>query len=60
MAHLHPDAAKWQLYELENREDVLTEIDVSDRGNVRTRLVHWTDEAGARERFAEAINRVRS
>ena len=40
MAHLHTGAAKWQLYELENREDVLTEIDVSDRGNVQ-------DEAGA-------------
>ena len=59
MAHLHPGAAKWQLYELENREDALKEIEVSDRGNVRTRLVHWTDEAQARERFAEAIDRVR-
>ena len=59
MAHLHPDAAKWQLYELENREDHLKEIDVSDGGNVRTRLVHWTDEASARERFAEAIRTVR-
>jgi hypothetical protein len=59
MAHLHADAAKWHLYELENREDVLTEIDVSDRGNVRTRLVHWADGAVAGERFAEAINQVR-
>ena len=59
MAHLHPDAAKWQLYELESREDNLKEIEVSDRGNVRTRLVHWTDEAQARERFAETIDRVR-
>jgi hypothetical protein len=59
MAHLHSDAAKWQLYELENREDVLTEIDVSDRGNVRTRLVHWADGAIAGKRFAEAINQVR-
>ena len=59
MAHLHTDAAKWQLYELENREDVLTEIDVSDRGNVRTRLVHRADELAAGARFAEAINQVR-
>jgi hypothetical protein len=55
MAHLHPEAAKWQLYELENREDVITEMDVSDRGNVRTRLVHWADEDVVRVRFAEAI-----
>ena len=59
MAHLHPDAAMWQLYDLENHEDLLKEIDVSDGGNVRTRLVHWTDEASARERFAEAIHTVR-
>ena len=59
MAHLCRDAAKWQLYEVENREDVLTEIDVSDRGNVRTRLVHWADEDGVQERFAEPIHRVR-
>jgi hypothetical protein len=59
MAHLHPTAAKWQLYELENREDVLTEIDVSDRGNVRTRLVRWADGAAVGERFAESIKRVR-
>src|SRR5712692_8674791 len=59
MAHLHPDAAKWQLYELDEREDCLKEMDVSDRGNVTTRLVHWTDEAAARERFGEAIARVR-
>ncbi len=59
MAHLHPDAAKWQLYELESREDRLQEIEVSDGGNVRTRLVHWTDEAEAMERFAEAIGRIR-
>jgi hypothetical protein len=59
MAHLHPDAAKWQLYELEDREQHLKEIEVSDGGNVRTRLVHWTDEGEAAERFAEAIARVR-
>jgi hypothetical protein len=59
MSHLRPDAAKWQLYELENREDVLTEMDVSDRGNVRTRLVHWADEAPVGERFGQAINHVR-
>ncbi len=59
MAHLHPDAAKWELYELEDREQHLKEIEVSDGGNVRTRLVHWPDEGEAAERFAEAIARVR-
>ena len=59
MAHLHRDAAKWKLFEWHNREDHLQEIDVSDRGNVRTRLVHLTDEVEAGKRFAEAIGRVR-
>jgi hypothetical protein len=59
MAHLHQNAAKWQLYELENREDQCKEIEVSDGGNIRTRVVRWTDEAEAAERFAEAIARVR-
>ena len=55
MAHLHRDAAKWQLYEVDTREDVVKEIDVCDRGNVRTRLVHCADEDAVRERFAPAI-----
>ena len=59
LAHLHPGAAKWELYELEDREDHFKAIDISDRGNVRTRLVHWTDDAAARERFAEAIDKIR-
>jgi len=41
MAHLHRDAAKWQLYELEDREDHLKEIEVS--------LQH-KDPAGALDR----------
>jgi hypothetical protein len=59
MARLDRHAAKWQLYELDEREDGLKEIDVSDRGNIRTRLVQCPDESAARERFAEAISLVR-
>jgi hypothetical protein len=59
MAHLNREAAKWELYELDERENALKEMDVSDRGNVRTRLVHCADETGARERFADAIGYVR-
>ena len=58
MARLHRDAAKWQLYELDEREDRLKEIDVSDHGNVSTRLVQCPDESAARARFAEAIGRA--
>ena len=51
MANLNRDAAKWALYELDERHDALVEIDCADRGNVATRLVHVADEQAARERF---------
>jgi hypothetical protein len=57
MANLNRDAAKWNLYEFDERHDVV-EIDCTDCGNVATRLVHATDEVAARERFAESIARV--
>jgi hypothetical protein len=58
MANLNCEAAKWSLYELNERDDALAEIDCSDRGNVATRLVRLTDESAARERFAESIAKV--
>ena len=58
MAHLDHQAAKWQLYEFHEREDALQEIDLADRGNLATRLVHCTDETAARERFAAPIHYV--
>ncbi len=58
MANLNRAAAKWNLFELDERQDALMEIDCTDRGNVATRLVHATDEASARERFGESITRV--
>ena len=59
MAHLNQQAAKWQLYELEERDQNLKELDIADTGNVATRLVHSTDESTVRERFADAIAQVR-
>jgi hypothetical protein len=58
MAHLDPLAAKWQLYEFDEREDALQEVDLADRGNLATRLVHCTNEIAARERFGVAIRYV--
>jgi hypothetical protein len=59
MARLNRAAAKWRLYELDEREDRLTEIDTADGGNVATRLVQFSDEHAALGRFAEAIALVR-
>ena len=60
MANLNRAAAKWSLFELDERHDVLTEIDCTDRGNVSTRLVHATNETAALERFAESIARIQA
>jgi len=58
LVNLHPGAAKWQLYEFDERHDSLAEVDFSDRGNVATRLVRCPDETAALERFSESIHRV--
>jgi hypothetical protein len=58
MANLNRDAAKWRLFELDERHDALVEIDCADRGNIATRLVHAINDDAARERFKEPIARV--
>ncbi len=60
MANLHPSAAKWRLFEFDERHDAMIEMDCTDRGNVATRLVHATNETAAHERFAESITRIRT
>jgi len=59
MGHLHPAAAKWNLYEFDQREDAFTQVDTGDCGNLATRLVHSVDAGLARERFAASIARIR-
>jgi hypothetical protein len=60
VANLNRSAAKWGLFELDERHDALTEIDCSDRGNVATRLVNAANESAALERFADSIARINS
>lgn len=60
MANLNRAAAKWRLFEFDERHDSMTEMDCTDRGNVATRLVHATNETAALERFAASITRIRN
>ncbi len=55
---LNTAGAKWELFELEERIEELTERDPADQGNLRTRLIHLPDATAARERFAPAIAHV--
>jgi len=60
MANLNRAAAKWRLFEFDERHDSVVEIDCTDRGNVATRLVHAANETAALERFGESIKRVKT
>jgi hypothetical protein len=60
MAHLDRAAAKWELYELEDRGEEIRQLEVLDRGNVATRLVRFCEEAEIHERFGEPITLVRA
>ncbi|MFZ0197728.1 MAG: hypothetical protein WB523_01745 [Candidatus Sulfotelmatobacter sp.] len=55
MTNLNRDAAKWLLFELDERHDALVQIDCTDRGNVSTRLVHATDGEAVHQRFGKSI-----
>ncbi len=59
MAQLDNSVAHWELYELDESSDTLAQVDVADRGNVLTRLVHAFDDKAAHARFAEQIAVVR-
>ena len=60
MVHLHPTAAKWQLWEFDERADEMVAVEIGDHGNLTTRLVHAIDEGMAHDRFAQSIARVRN
>jgi hypothetical protein len=59
VAQLNHGAAKWQIYEFDQRADAVEALDCADRGNIGTRLVHCTDDKFALERFAAPIARIR-
>lgn len=60
MGQLDPSAAKWSLYEFDEREDALAEIDLADCGNLETRLTRFPDEDSVRERFAGPIGEIKA
>ena len=58
IACLDQSAAKFELYELDEREQSLELMDCSDRGNIATKLVRAVDQPAARERFAASVEHV--
>lgn len=58
LAHLNREAAKFELYEFEERDESLNQIDSSDYGNISTRLVRCLDATQTRTRFKAAVEKI--
>ena len=51
-------AGKWELYEFDQRAEMITTVDISDGGNLHAQLVHAFNPESALERFRTAIDHV--
>lgn len=58
LAHLNHAAAKFQLFEFDERDESSLQIDLADHGNMQTRLVRLPDTAQIRSRFTATVNKV--
>jgi hypothetical protein len=58
MAYLSPEAARWEIFELDERAESCETLDCTDSGNIGTRLVRAVDACAVRERFAVSIARI--
>ncbi len=60
LAWMNLRAAKWELYELDEKTEELYRREYGDQGNFESRLVHAPNTAAAEERFHPAIQRVQA
>jgi hypothetical protein len=58
MAWMNPALAKWEIYELDERTDELTQFDAADQGNLDVRLTHAFDREAALDRSRASIEKV--
>jgi hypothetical protein len=59
LAHLNHAAARFELSEIDDRDELVTHFDVADAGNLFTRLVRCADRATVEARFHSAITDIR-
>jgi hypothetical protein len=55
---LNEAAAKWEVYELDERAEQLAQLDLQDGGNLHAKLVYAFDPGMAREHFRGSIDYV--
>ncbi len=60
LAWMNSRAAKWELYELDEKTEELYQREFIDQGNFESRLVHAPNTIAAEERFHSAIQRVQA
>lgn len=60
MHYLDREAARFELIEFNERSESLESLDLSDQGNIATRLVRCPEVEKVHERFRAAIERVRA
>lgn len=60
LAWMNSRAAKWELYELDEKAEELFQRDYGDQGNFESRLVHAPNTMAAEERFRSAIECVQA
>ena len=58
MPWLNASIGKWELYELDNRAELLERIEIHDSGNLQVNLVHAFNPQSALERSQVAVDRV--
>ncbi|MDQ2832626.1 MAG: hypothetical protein M3Y50_02570 [Acidobacteriota bacterium] len=58
VAWMHPAAAQWELWELDQKNEELEQRDAADHGNLTTHLMHAPNQDAARERFGDSAARV--
>ncbi len=60
VAHLDPEAAKWQIYALDEHSEMCEAQETADVGNIVTHLARAVDVNAAKQRFAASIERIRA
>ena len=58
MHYLNRAAFRFALFEFDERAEIFEELDLSDQGNIATRLVHCPDLSRVQERFRSAAERI--
>jgi len=60
MHYLNRATFRFELFEFDERMEILEQLDLSDQGNIATRLVRCPDTSRVEDRFGSAVERIRT